>query len=217
MGRQNGDARRWVANSVFDRERIRRYYGAEAAVVHPFVDDSYLSGALETTRDDYHLVVSALVPYKRIEVAIDAAEIAKRRIVVIGDGPHRAALEARAAGRAEFLGHASDEELRVRMGRARSLLYPGVEDFGITAIEAMACGTPVVARAEGGALDSVVDGTTGVLSTGADAGALADAMLRSEALSWDRARIRAHAASFSRERFKAGMRAEIARALGDAA
>jgi glycosyltransferase involved in cell wall biosynthesis len=208
---------RWVANSEFVRDRIRRHYGAESSVVHPFVDDAYLAAPPETRRDDYHLVVSALVPYKRIEVAIDAAAIAKRRLVVIGDGPHRASLEARAAGRVEFLGHRSDDELRLFMGRAQSLLYPGVEDFGITAIEAMACGTPVVARAEGGALDSVVDGTTGVFSSAADPRSLADAMLRAETVTWDRAAIRAHAATFSRERFKAEMRAEIDRATGDSA
>jgi len=208
---------RWVANSEFVRGRIRTYYGADASVVHPFVDDAYLAAPLETTREDFHLVVSALVPYKRIEVAIDAAAIAGRRLVVIGDGPHRAGLEARASGRVEFLGHRSDDELRVFMGRARSLLYPGVEDFGITAIEAMAVGTPVVARAEGGALDSVVDGETGVLSRGEDARSLAAAMLRAEELTWDRARIRARAASFSRERFKTEMRGEIELAMGDAA
>lgn len=208
---------RWVANSEFVRGRILRYYGAKASVVHPFVDDAYLASPLEARRDDYHLVVSALVPYKRIEVAIDAAAIAGRRLVVIGDGPHRASLEQRAAGRAEFLGHRSDDELRGWMGRAQSLLYPGVEDFGITAIEAMACGTPVVARAEGGALDSVIDGKTGVLSVGDDARALAAAMARSETVEWNREAIREHAASFSRERFKAGMASEIRLAMGDAA
>lgn len=200
---------RWVANSEFVRDRIRRYYGAAATVVHPFVDDTYLDAPLESSRDDYHLIVSALVPYKRVEDAVDAAAIAKRRLVVIGDGPHRAALEARAGGHVEFLGHRADDELRARMGRARSLLYPGVEDFGITAIEAMACGTPVVARAEGGALDSVVDGVTGVLSRGEDARALARAMLRSEDIAWDRAAIRAHATRFARARFKGEMRREL--------
>lgn len=208
---------RWVANSEFVRSRIRLHYGAESSVVHPFVDDAYLEAPLENRRDGYHLVVSALVPYKRIEVAIDAAAIAERRLVVIGDGPHRASLEARAAGQVEFLGYRSDDEIRSFMGRAQSVLYPGVEDFGITAIEAMACGTPVVARAEGGALDSVIDGTTGVLSRASDPRSLADAMLCAETMSWDRSVIRAHAASFSRERFKREMRAEIERALGDAA
>jgi glycosyltransferase involved in cell wall biosynthesis len=208
---------RWVANSEFVRDRIRRYYGAGATVVHPFVDDSYLGAPLERERDDYHLVVSALVPYKRIEDAIDAAAIANRRLVIIGDGPHREGLEARAAGRAEFLGHRPDAELRARMGSARSLLYPGVEDFGITAIEAMACGTPVVARPEGGALDSVVEGVTGVLAGGNDARALAAAMLRSEEIAWDRAAIRAHAVGFSRDRFKREMRRELVLAMERAA
>lgn len=212
-----GRVDRFVANSQFVRDRIRRYYGADAAVIHPFVDDAYLVAPLETGRDDYHLVVSALVPYKRIEDAIDAAAIAGRKLVVVGDGPHRPALEARAAGRVEFLGHRPDEELRTRMGRARSLLYPGVEDFGITAIEAMACGTPVVARAEGGALDSVVDGVTGVLSSGSDARSLAAAMLRSEEIGWDRAAIRAHAATFSRAGFLGAMRRELELAVEAAA
>jgi glycosyltransferase involved in cell wall biosynthesis len=192
---------RYVANSSFVRDRIARYYGMEAAVVNPFVDDVFLSAPLEDRREAYHLVVSALVPYKKIEIALDAAVIAGRRLMVVGSGPHRAALEERAGSHAEFVGFLPDEELPTVIGRAQSLLYPGVEDFGITALEAMACGTPVVARREGGALDSVEEGQTGLFFEGEDPSSLAAAMIACESSRWDRAAMRAHAATFSRDVF----------------
>ncbi len=205
---------RWVANSEFVRERIRRYYGAEAYVVHPFVDESFFSEPLEGDRGDYHLVVSALVPYKKVELAIDAAVKSGRRLVVIGSGPHRATLQARAHGsNVEFRGFVSDSELRRWLGRAQSLLYPGVEDFGITALEAMACGTPVVARREGGVLDSVVAGESGVFFDGDRVEGMIAAMAEAERRAWDRDLIRAHAAKFSTERFKTQFAAQAERAL----
>jgi len=205
---------RFVANSTFVRERICRFYGSDAKVVHPFVDESYLSAPLEEEREAYHLVVSALVPYKKVEVAIDAARLAGRRLVVVGSGPHRETLEARAGGCAEFLGFVPDNELARIVGRARSLLYPGVEDFGITALEAMACGTPVVARREGGVLDSVVEGRTGLFFEGEDPAALATAMLACEGRSWDRAELRAHASAFSRDAFRRKLTPILEEAVG---
>jgi glycosyltransferase involved in cell wall biosynthesis len=199
--RTSREVDRFVANSTFVRERIRRYYGAESEVVHPFVDEHFPDAPFEKEREDYHLVVSALVPYKNVELAIDAAAIAERRLVVVGSGPHRETLEKRARGRVEFVGFVPDEALGRVFGRARSLLYPGVEDFGITALEAMASGTPVVARREGGVLDSVVENRTGVFFDGEDPAAMAAAMIDCEEREWDRHALCAHAAGFSRERF----------------
>lgn len=204
---------RWVANSGFVKDRIARYYGRDAVVVPPFVDEHFLCAPLETEREDYHLVVSALVPYKKIELAIEAAALAGRRLVIVGSGPHREALERRAAGTASFAGFLPDSELPRIIGRARSLLYPGVEDFGITAIEAMACGTPVVARREGGALDTVVEGETGVFFDGDDPSALAAAMRACESRDWDRVAIRAHASRFARAAFLDAFEAILEEAL----
>ncbi len=205
---------RFVANSTFVRDRIGRYYGAAADVVHPFVDSAYLEAPLESGRDDYHLVVSALVPYKKIEVAIDAAAHAGRRLVIVGEGPHRNALERRAAGSAVFRGFVPDDELSRVIGRAQSLLYPGVEDFGITALEAMACGTPVVARREGGALDSVVENETGLFFDGDDPAAMAAAMVACEERSWSRDALRSRAARFSKASFIAELGAVLTELVG---
>jgi glycosyltransferase involved in cell wall biosynthesis len=193
---------RFVANSSFVRERIRRYYDRDSEVVHPFVDDVYLAGPLRETREPYHLVVSALVPYKKVDLAIAAAGRGRRDLVVVGSGPQAGELRAAAGPNVRFPGFVSPEELRSLLAGAQSLILSGVEDFGITCIEAMAAGTPVVALREGGALDSVIDGETGIFFTEATVGSLLDAMERAERMSWDRARIREHASRFSRERFQ---------------
>ena len=142
----------FVANSHFVRDRIRRYYDRDAAIVHPFVDETFLAAPLIDERDDYHIVVSALVPYKRIDLAIDSG----RKLVVIGDGPLYDELARRNAPNVELAGHVSRSRIIERLSRARSLILPGVEDFGITPLEAMAVGTPVVALRAGGVLDTSI-------------------------------------------------------------
>jgi len=201
---------RYVANSTFVRERIRRYYDRDAAVIHPFVDDAFLAAPLEESRGDYHVVVSALVPYKKVDLAVAAAVATGRKLVVIGGGPLLAELRARGGPNVEILGSVSREAIIATLARARSLILPGVEDFGITPLEAMALGTPVVALGEGGVRDSVVEGMTGIFFDRPAVESLARALDAVESQSWDRAAIRTHAATFSRSRFLRELEAELA-------
>lgn len=191
---------RFIANSSFVRQRIRDYYGCDADVVHPFVDDSFLSEPLPEGRDQWHVVVSALVPYKRVERAIVAASRIARKLIIIGTGPDRRRLESRWGSVAEFRGHVDREELFDLVGCARSLVIPGVEDFGITALEAMALGTPVVAPSEGGVVDSVIHQKTGILYDDQVSG-LEEAMLAAERIDWDRPVLRDRASRFPRSGF----------------
>jgi glycosyltransferase involved in cell wall biosynthesis len=192
---------RFVANSNFVRDRIRRHYDRDAAIVHPYVDDAFLEAPLRDDRDDYHIVVSALVPYKRIDLAVDAALAAGKRLVVIGGGPLLEELRRRGGPNVELLGSVSRGEVIERLARARSLILPGVEDFGITPLEAMALGTPVVALKAGGVLDSVIEGRTGIFFDRDEVDALRRALDEVEARQWDRTILRARAAEFSRTRF----------------
>jgi glycosyltransferase involved in cell wall biosynthesis len=189
---------RFVANSEFVRGRIRRFYGADAAVVHPFVDPAFLDAPLGGGREDYHVIVSALVPYKRIELAIAS----RKRLIVIGKGPLAERLRQSSGPNVELRGFVSEEELRGILARAQSLVLPGVEDFGITCLEAMAVGTPVVAYGEGGALDSVVEGETGIFFREQTVTSLLEAMDAAEGREWNRERLRERAGQFTRERFQ---------------
>jgi glycosyltransferase involved in cell wall biosynthesis len=191
---------RYVAISHYVAGRIRRYYNREATVVYPPVDtDFFHPDDVEPER--FALVVSALVPYKRIEVAIEACRLAGVPLKIVGDGPERARLERSANGSAEFLGRLSDEDVRAMYRRAAVALLPNEEDFGIVPLEAAACGRPVVALSRGGALETIVDGATGTLVDDLSPAAFADGIRRALDASFDRGVIRAHAERFSRQRF----------------
>ncbi|BEQ14381.1 glycosyltransferase [Desulfoferula mesophila] len=144
----------FLANSRHVARRIERHYGRRAQVIHPPVDSGRFAPVARV--EDYYLVVSALVPYKRVDLAIQACNRLGRRLVVVGAGPEKARLQSLAGPNVEFLGWAGDEHLADLYARAKAFLFPGEEDFGITPLESMAAGRPVVAYGRGGALETVV-------------------------------------------------------------
>ena len=199
---------RYVAISHYVAGRIRRYYNREAIVVYPPVDTDFFHPD-DAEPERFALVVSALVPYKRIDVAIDACRLAGVPLKIVGDGPERARLERSANGAVEFLGRLSDEDVRAMYRRAAVALLPGEEDFGIVPLEAAACGRPVVALSRGGALETIVPGATGTLVDELAPAAFADGIRRTLDTPFDRRAIRAHAEGFSRQRFADEMTALI--------
>lgn len=192
----------FAADSRHIAMKIRRFWGRKARVIHPPVDLNAFSPDFRPP-EDFFLVVSALVPYKRIARAVEAARLAKVRLLVIGEGPERRRLEAMADPRhVTFLGWVPDVELPEYYRRARALLFPGVEDFGITALEAQASGRPVLAHAKGGVLETVIEGKTGRFFPDPTAKSLARLLHAHNDAAYDSREIRAHAESFSPSRFR---------------
>ncbi len=200
---------RFVANSHHVAGRIRRYYNRVATIVYPPVDTVFYHPAspdADITSSSHFLVVSALVPYKRIELAMAACERLGAGLRIVGDGPDRARLEARASGRVEFLGRLTDTDIRDEYRKALAVILPGEEDFGIVPIEAHACGRPVVALARGGALETVIDGENGVFFAEPDVEQLSAALERVAAMRFNAGHIVDSARRFSRERHLQQMR-----------
>ncbi|MFN8057841.1 MAG: glycosyltransferase [Vicinamibacterales bacterium] len=191
---------RYVAISQYVARRIAMYYNRSAVVVYPPVDTQFYCPA-DRKVDDYFLIVSALVPYKRVDLAIEACKRLGARLRVIGQGPELARLQRLAGPETSFLGHCPDDEVREQYRAARAVLLPGEEDFGMVPVEAQACGRPVVALGRGGALETVVPGQTGVLVEEPTAEAFADGLRRASELAVDAAVIRAHAEQFSKLAF----------------
>ncbi len=196
---------RYLANSSAVAERIARHYGREARVLHPPVDVEFFApGEAPDRREDFLLAVGALVPYKRFEDAIGAARALGTRLVLVGGGPERGRLEALAAGAAvDFRSGLSREELRRLYRTCAAYVQPGEEDFGIAAVEALACGAPVVALGRGGARDIVRPGVNGVLVEREGAEALADGVREASRAGFDYTRLRSTALPFRGERFAA--------------
>jgi glycosyltransferase involved in cell wall biosynthesis len=198
----------FVAISRFIADRIRRCYGRDSDVVYPPVDVARFRVAEAPA--DYYLVVSALAPYKRVDLAVEAANRRRARLLIVGTGPEEARLRASAGPTVEFLGWRDDAEVAELYARCRALVFPAVEDFGIAPLEAMASGRPVIALGQGGALETVVAPgglapPTGLLFRDQTATALAEAMARLEAgaVRFEPGALRRHAEAFDRPRFKA--------------
>lgn len=201
---------RYVANSQHVARRIARYYNRQSAVIHPPVDTSFFTPAPNDPRPPATaLVVSALVPYKRIDVAIAACRQVRMPLTVIGNGPEMGALRAMAGPEVTFLGSLTDTEIREQYRTAGMVLLPGEEDFGIVPVEAQACGTPVVALGNGGATETVRDGDTGVL-TGGGVEAFAAGIAAARDRVWSPAACRAQAERFSTGRFVDAMHDAVA-------
>lgn len=209
-----------VANSRAVADRVRDWWGLPATVVNPPVRLDRFATDPTVPREDFLLFAGRLVPYKRPDLAIRAAQRAGLRLVVVGDGRYRRRLEALAGPETTFLGAAPDEVLVDMYRRCRALLMPGVEDFGIVPVEAMACGTPVLAVGAGGSLDTVVPGLSGAhIAADTDESVVdgfAAALRDPSTTDLDPLRIRAHAESFGPEMFRARMAETVARVLAKA-
>ena len=204
-----GRVHRYLAISQYVARRISLYYNRQSSIVYPPVETAFYMPApsepppveaSEPERVEGFLVVSALVPYKRVDLAIIAAQRAGASLTIVGDGPERARLEALAGGQVRFLGWSTNEEIRDLYRSTIATILPGEEDFGIVPLEAQACGRPVVALGLGGARETVIDGETGVLVEPGE-NALVEGLRRASSGTWDSDRIRRHAERFSRERF----------------
>jgi glycosyltransferase involved in cell wall biosynthesis len=201
---------RYVAISTAVAARIRKYYRREAEIIYPPVDCQQFGppGA----PGDYYMTVGRLTPYQRKDLIVDAFRDLGLPVKIVGDGRDRARLQARATPNIEFVGRVDDATLRDLYANCRGYLFPAEEDFGIAPVEAQAAGRPVAAYAAGGALDTVIDGETGVHFHEQTPDALAAAVRRMESMSFDPQRIRANAERFSAQRFRAEFTAMVERA-----
>jgi glycosyltransferase involved in cell wall biosynthesis len=202
----------FLANSETTRERIFRHYGRESRIVYPAIDVDRFSRDESVPVGDYYLFASRLVQYKRVDLAITAAARLGRRLIVVGTGPEKARVQN---ADVEYLGHITDDRLIELIRGCRALIFPGFEDFGMTPVEVMSCGRPVIAFGKGGALETVIDGITGVFASEQTVDAFVDAILRFESLTFDGARIALRARDFAFARFKDAMLEAVDEVMSD--
>lgn len=191
----------FVAISHEIQSRIAHFYRRDSTVIYPPVDTERFRPSLKPA-GDYFLVVSRLIPYKRIDLAVQACSELGLPLIIVGEGRDRPALEAMAGSTVQFRGRVPGDELGELLARCRAFIFPGYEDFGIAPLEAQAAGRPVIAYAAGGALDTVIDGKTGLFFHEQTPGSLADAIRRLDHMDFDPAAIRRNAEHFSVTRFK---------------
>lgn len=199
----------FIANSSFVAERIKRIYRRDSTVIYPPVNvDFFIRGQYE--KKDYYLFVGQLHPYKRPDLAIAACRKMGRKLVVVGDGELRDLLEKNSGDNITFTGRVNNEKLRELYAGAKALIFPGVEDFGIVPLEAQAAGTPVIALRDGGVVESVAEGETGVFFEQPELADLCAAIETFESKIFVVGALRAHAMNFAESRFREEMTAFIA-------
>jgi glycosyltransferase involved in cell wall biosynthesis len=198
----------FLANSSFVADRIRRYYGRRSEVLPPPVDVDFFRPD-ESAREGYALMIAALAPYKKVDVAIEACAAAKVPLVVVGDGPERARLAALAGPDVRLAGRVERLELRRLIAGAAFYLQPGIEDFGIATVEALACATPVLALGRGGVLDIVEEGRHGHLFADEGAAAVAAGIDKIRRMGFNPMDLRSRAEEYSAERFQTRLREHL--------
>jgi glycosyltransferase involved in cell wall biosynthesis len=205
--RSNEGVTHFIANSREIQERITRLYGRDSTVIHPPVDIGRFSARTESPRGDApFLVVSALVPYKRVDLAVQACNRLCEPLLVVGEGGELRRLRAMAGPSVRFQGWVSDRDLPELYRNARALLFPGREDFGIVPVEAAASGCPVIAYKAGGALDTMQEGVTGTFFNEQAMESLVDAMRRFAGMKLDATAMQGRAQAFSGEEFERKIR-----------
>lgn len=193
----------FVAISSTVQKRIETIYGRESVVIHPPVDTSYFAPAPTIPVGDYYLIVSRLIPYKRIDLAVKAFNrLPNEKLLIVGDGRDRASLEAQALPNVQFLGRQADEQVLALLRGCKAFLFPGLEDFGIAPVEAMSVGRPVIAYKGGGALDTVLPGVTGELFAEQTGESLYKTLINFNPAAYDPAACRAQAEQFSVDQFR---------------
>jgi glycosyltransferase involved in cell wall biosynthesis len=201
----------FIANSRYVQQRIARYYGRSSDVVYSPVDTDFFRPSDDGKQEGFYLIVSALVPYKRVDLVIEAFNRLGRRLVIVGEGPDRRHLGKLAFPNIEFRGFVSNEELRELYRHCSAVIIAGREDFGLVSLEAQACGRPVIAYAAGGSLETVKDGETGILFSSQSTDDLAAAVHRLERSRFFPNSLRDHALLFSPERFRLKIQAIVTR------
>lgn len=190
----------FIANSENVAKRIWKHYRRESVVIHPPVRCNLFN--ISNIDEEYFLIVSRLQEYKKIDLAVKVFNELRLPLIIIGDGPDREKLQSSAKGNIKFLGRQSDEVIKEHYAKCRAFLFPGEEDFGITPLEAMASGRPVIAYGKGGALETVVEGKTGIFFEEQCEESLKKALIKFENMKFDKTEIRKHAEKFDEEIFK---------------
>lgn len=208
----------FIANSSETQRRIREIYGRESTVIHPPVSDHFFEEELipNASRKPFFLAAGRLVPYKRFDLLIRTANTLGFRLKIVGTGREEKRLRAIAGPTVDILGFVSKNELTNLYRNAKAFLFPAYEDAGIVPLEAQACGTPVIAYAKGGALDTVKDNETGLFFHEQSIEALTDAIRRFDHFSADPESIRSHATAFGEERFRKQVAAIVEKTLAEA-
>ena len=190
----------FIAISTAVQARIKKYYGRDSAIIFPPVRCSLFN--ISDVDGDYYFIVSRLVGYKRFDIAVQACSALNKKLVVIGDGPELKNLKKLAGPTVIFMGRQPDSEVKKHMAECKALLFPGEEDFGIVPVEAQGCGRPVIAYGKGGALDTVLDGKTGMLFKEQSIDSLCEAIQKFETMSFDKSVIREWGLQFDESIFR---------------